>query len=338
MLFKTDRIFYFDELRALAILFVILCHAGQFFPTTLYYLSSPTVLSYISIGRMGVPLFFIISGALLINKDYTLGEFFKKRFSRILIPAAFWYLISFIVFFAFTGYNYDLIITWFHHNDLSWFIYAMIGIYLIIPLFNSFVKEFGTLGAEYFLIIWIILIILFNLNYEVPYLFDNFGIYGGYAMLGYYLANKKFKVYSNAMIMFNLIIFIACLLINLHIAFTYTVVIRYFSIVLVIECSSLFLIFRYISKYAELKPSRMLSKIHNFIKNSFIGTLIYVLSICSYALFFIHLILVKVIASNFTISKFDMIPVMFIIITGLSLAVAVLLSVVPGLNKIAGVY
>ena len=80
MLLKKDRIFYFDEIRAFAILLVLLAHTIKNFPVNVNYLASPTLLSYLTVSRMGVPLFFMLSGALLLGKNYSISSFFKKRF------------------------------------------------------------------------------------------------------------------------------------------------------------------------------------------------------------------------------------------------------------------
>ena len=58
-----------------------------------------TVDFYQSFGRLGVPLFIMLTGALLLSPSKTnedLGTFFKKRFSRIGLPCLFWGVIYFI--------------------------------------------------------------------------------------------------------------------------------------------------------------------------------------------------------------------------------------------------
>ena len=45
---------------------------------------------YDSISRYSVPMFFMISGALLLNKDYQLKDFLKKRLGKIALPFLFW--------------------------------------------------------------------------------------------------------------------------------------------------------------------------------------------------------------------------------------------------------
>ena len=90
-----NRIFYLDQVRALAIILVILCHVLREYtkirPIGSVGWSSTAFL--IDFGVMGVPLFLMISGSLLLNRDYELGDFLKRRFSRILIPFIFWALL-----------------------------------------------------------------------------------------------------------------------------------------------------------------------------------------------------------------------------------------------------
>ena len=152
------RIFYFDEIRALAILFVILCHT-----TTIYHpfnysfspLAIPSILNML--GWVGVPLFFMISGALLLNREYTLKDFFKRRFTRILYPFIFWMIITLSLYYFFLGFGEkELLKVFFGDNRYTWFIWVMMGIYLILPVLNSFIVEYGMKGVRYFLAIWFI--------------------------------------------------------------------------------------------------------------------------------------------------------------------------------------
>ena len=85
---KKKRIFYFDCLRALAILSVILYHivskAGYIvYPDYAVIPSFNWVMTDVlaTCFRCGVDLFLMLSGALLLNKSYKLSEFFKKRFA-----------------------------------------------------------------------------------------------------------------------------------------------------------------------------------------------------------------------------------------------------------------
>ncbi len=342
MVLRKERIFYLDEVRAIAILLVLLAHTIKYFPVNINYLTSPTLLSYLAISRMGVPLFFMLSGALLLNKEYSISQFIKKRFSRVLIPAVFWYIILFLSVAYANAFNFNLINVWIYDAPFPWFVCAIIGIYLLMPVFNSFIKEYGTKGAEYFLLLWIIFIILTNFNltqeYYVTLIFQNFGVFMGYVVLGYYLTNKQFNIYSLPMAIFCAIIFIICVAINIYNALNFTTIVYIESISIIIQCSALVLILRYLSKFASLNPKSALSKLHGFIEKSFIGIIIYTLSICSYTIYLMHEHIINLLLQYYPITTFNLVPAAFLLLAIGSLAVAVILSKIPILNKIVGIH
>lgn len=335
------RIFYLDELRTIAILLVIFCHTCQYFPTTVEFLKSPTMLSYVSIGRLGVPLFFMLSGALLIGKEYTLGSFFKKRFTRILIPAIFWTTILLIVNQIFLGKGYIDLNFMINHAGFPWFVYAILGIYIFIPVLNSFIKEYGDRGAGFFIILWLIYIIANNLNYTnegFNLIFDSFGMYIGYPVLGYYLANKNFKIYSIPMIIISGLILIAFLIINFNLSWTQVHIIQYNSLTLIIATSALFLLLRYISRYCELNRDSRYSKFHYSLMNSWAGKLIYIISVSSYTIYLMQNMVINFFRFNFTIDKFYMVPQTFLMISVLCILIVLILARIPIINRISGVH
>ena len=83
-----NRIFYLDCLRALAIIGVILCHVSAPFVLNLSMINSiewDVALFFNCFRDFSVPLFVMISGALLINKNYGLIDFIKRKFIRIFV-------------------------------------------------------------------------------------------------------------------------------------------------------------------------------------------------------------------------------------------------------------
>ena len=86
-----------DLIRSVAIIGVILLHSAN--DLTIQHMSMleavrwTTVDVYQSLGRMGVPLFLLLTGALLLQPtklDEPLGAFFRKRLARIGLPFLFW--------------------------------------------------------------------------------------------------------------------------------------------------------------------------------------------------------------------------------------------------------
>ena len=81
---------YIEVLRIIAALFVIFNHTGSmgFELYSSYTICSPKywIMLFLSIlCKVAVPLFLMISGALLLNKDLNVKEIWKYRISRIFI-------------------------------------------------------------------------------------------------------------------------------------------------------------------------------------------------------------------------------------------------------------
>ena len=354
---NRERIFYLDQLRALAILLVILCHvlreytkirpAGSF--------GWSCVAIFIDIGVMGVPLFLMISGSLLLNRDYQLGEFIKRRFSRVLIPFIFWGLILPIC--TSLIYHSDLTssIKWFIGADY-WFIWMLIGVYLFLPIINSFIKEYGMKAAEYFLAIWFFTIILNTFGiYPFHYLeLSYFAGFLGFVVLGYYLKNKEFKLNDRYILWIGIILLVTFTIINIHFTLTHFEAglisnksLKYYhyeTIVVVLQSIGCFLVFEYFAKYSSKHSKTIKNSIYSFFKDTFISKIIYLISVCSYGMYLIHYSYINLFRwvekSIFPVytGRSLYFPIIYIIIVTLSFLSIYALSKIPYLKEISGAY
>ncbi|MCW3999054.1 MAG: acyltransferase family protein [Candidatus Bathyarchaeota archaeon] len=158
-----------DLIRTVAIVLVILLHAAIEPNPALSQMSPEGVALwwtsdiYNSIARVCVPLFIMLTGALLLQPSKTnepLGAFFKKRWNRIGIPVLFWAGLYFIWDFLVRGEA--LTPTSFVQGLLAgpyvhfWFIYILIGLYLITPLVRVFVAYASWKVIRYFFLLWIV--------------------------------------------------------------------------------------------------------------------------------------------------------------------------------------
>ena len=157
-----NRIFYYDFLRALAIIAVIMCHIDLFFGSY-----QDGIFKYIfhsmfhGTGLVGVPIFLMLTGALLLNKKYEIYSFLKRRFSRIMPPFIFWVILIMALGAFYFNWDKQHLFDFFVGNgSLTWYIWMLIGIYLFIPVVNSFFREYEFKGIEYFLAIWFLTIVL----------------------------------------------------------------------------------------------------------------------------------------------------------------------------------
>lgn len=202
---KQDRerasLAWVDFMRFLGTFLVVLAHienwgAGPPGARGLYY----------TISRAGVPLFFLISGYLLLSKQEDLPAFFKKRASRIIIPFLVWSIIYDVQnsdAFA-SGVTLEGILKMFirilrgPREGHLWFFYSLIGLYLLTPILRVFVARARNSEILYYIALWFLAMpVIFIVEAFSP-LKNGFEIYytGGYVgyfLLGYLLGGLETK-------------------------------------------------------------------------------------------------------------------------------------------------
>lgn len=328
-----NRIFYYDFLRAFAIIAVIMCHIGFFFGS----LDTLTKIIYHdsihAIGLMGVPIFLMLTGALLLNKKISLPKFFKRRFSRICFPFIFWVVIILASGFLIFNWNLEIALRRFMGEaSILWYFWTLIGIYLFIPIINSFIREYQMKGLEYFLIIWFFTILLktfqlwplfppfeFNFNFELNYFTD----FIGFVILGYYLDNKDFKINS-----INMLI-ISCLTLIISIGLYDYLILNHVYIGPVYQ--NLINVFMAIGIFLFIKQLDKLNILEHM-KDNLIGKLITSLSIYSYGIYFVHFIIYHYFML-FDFHSNKIIPIMILIVLGISWFIIWILSKIPYINR-----
>ena len=161
-----QRLLFADIARVLATLAVIIVHSsGQL---TLQHGEIAeswwvTGVFYNSICRWCVPVFILISGYFLLQpNEETIAQFFRKRFSRVVIPYLVWAII-------YTIYKFDntiFIVGYIPWHDIwlsitqqeiyyhLWFVSMIIGLYLLTPFLRVFTTHASKKQLEYFLIVW----------------------------------------------------------------------------------------------------------------------------------------------------------------------------------------
>ncbi|BBO60090.1 acyltransferase [Mycoavidus sp. B2-EB] len=174
-----------------------------------------------SFSRVCVPLFLMISGTTLLHKVEPVIVFLKKRLLRILPPLIVWSLFY---------------LWWLKRNHVEtgnwlteivsgpvmyhlWFLYAIIGIYALIPLLRRFYQTSTSSERLWVLIIWFLVsslgpaisTVLNTQGYPtlstghmtVVYHLSHFSGYAGFLLLGASLAQKKIH-YSLALTLYGL--------------------------------------------------------------------------------------------------------------------------------------
>lgn len=192
-----------DRLRNLATVMVVAIHVagsvaqGNVEYDTFFWWSGNF---WDSLARPSVPLFVMLSGFLLLGKDYPLGDFLKRRFSRVVIPALFWMVLYSYYNFRAKGSPANVaeairgIVERPVHYHL-WFIYLIIGLYLVYPVLRPWIRGAKEQDYWYFFSAWAVGALLYKILWvffgiSIGVYFELFTNNCGYFVLGYYLGNK----------------------------------------------------------------------------------------------------------------------------------------------------
>ena len=108
--------------------------------------------------RMSVPLFFMISGYLLLGRPVFLGAYFRKRVARVAVPLIVWSAL-YVFWNMHNGFSTSLLngIRFFVNGNITvhlWFLYSLAGLYLFIPVLSWLVDINNPSKALYFTAIW----------------------------------------------------------------------------------------------------------------------------------------------------------------------------------------
>lgn len=210
------KLAYIDLLRSCAMYMVIALHCvtGYIGNTGIFATRTWWLCSVINgIGRMGVPIFFMISGLLALSDSRTLDikTFYKKRFSKILIPFIFWDVVYFLLTCLANNTVPDIVI--FFRELLRtgskyhlWYVYQILALYLLAPFIKKIVDACTKGELLVFLVIVLLQPTLFRFINTVqsavtisPFLALVEG-YVGYFLAGYILGTWTFSRGQKAVI------------------------------------------------------------------------------------------------------------------------------------------
>lgn len=198
-----SRKIYLDILRILACYLVLICHTIEFtyksnvieenwiFSNALYYIS-----------KIAVPIFFMLSGSLILRKDIGYKQILNKIVCRLLIPL---FVVSFLAYFKLNPiFTFENLLNFFRafcNADVLlsyWFIYSLIGMYICTPFLRKMVKNMDKKDFLIFFSIFIIVtgilpIFSYYTNVKITEYFvvPIIGRWIPYYLLGYFMFEKN---------------------------------------------------------------------------------------------------------------------------------------------------
>lgn len=214
---SNKRYLWADVIRVTAIFLVVFVH-------NLFFLPQNTVgtmwmwIPYLY-AQLGVPLFVMVSGALLLGRNDSLISFFQRRIRAVLFPWVFWigvYVFIDLFFYQkhsgawaqWLRYIYEMFFSRF------WFLPMIFGLYLITPILKSLLHEASKTLLIYALSLWYFTFALLPALYKASGIYLSLDSsllrqvmqYSGLYVLGF-LLTKKF--YFPKMLRFWVILFLS---------------------------------------------------------------------------------------------------------------------------------
>ena len=354
MVNKSERIFYFDALRALAILIVILLHINGHLAEIVHY----TIYNIYTLQgfyqtfvtnffRIGVDLFLMLSGALLLGRSESIKTFYTKRIPRLVKPFVFWALVFTIMLFAASYFIpgiagisdlglmgllqlfVDTLLCRAPGSVVYWFFWMMLAVYIVMPFLNKWIRTVDFSKIEYFLIVWIVYnILVYTLLVPMPPAISFVVSPVGFAVLGYYLRYTQRRLFTNIGVIWSLIIIPSIIMV----IYAYTLV--NVDLLFIFERYSLPVTLVAIGVFCLFKNTESINTLPNNFKN-----IISSVALCSYGMYMIHGQMMMVARKIFHLSSnyiFDFL-VLFAVGFLFSWLIIYVLSKIPIVNELIGV-
>ncbi len=109
-----------------------------------------------SFVRACVPLFIIMSSYLQFPLKYGTAEFFRRRAVRVLVPFLLWTIVYALVYGRPVENFKDLIFNFNYAAGHLWYVYMLIGIYLLMPLLSPWAEKVGKKELRFYLGLWLL--------------------------------------------------------------------------------------------------------------------------------------------------------------------------------------
>lgn len=165
---------YIEFLRVLASFFVVYLHTGNYAAWNFNLLpvlsvQFPFQLCFSVLAKIAVPLFFMVSGSLLLGKEESIGVVMKKRVWKYAKLIAVFSLINYIIdncilekkAFSITAFATNLVTG--NVPIAYWFLYVMLALMILLPFLRSIARQMTYNQFKYLVVIALSISFVFKL-------------------------------------------------------------------------------------------------------------------------------------------------------------------------------
>lgn len=263
-----ERNYNYDIMRVLACIMIICMHAPMpnlnangIILSTISYFTAP-----------GLCLFFVISGSLLLPIKTDTTTFLKKRLGKVIMPTLV-FTILYIILNCINGEQQNILRTICsipfsaQGHGVLWFMYTLIGLYLVAPIISKWLDSASKREVELYLLLWVITLCFPILKLFVGINEGNTGVlyyfsgYIGYFILGYYLKKYPESISLKKLIIPDIIAIITPIAFKvMHIEIDFYSMFWYLSIFVALLCTTIYVL---ISKIKIKKRGGIVELISN---------------------------------------------------------------------------
>lgn len=162
MMGSTGREVWLDYMRVMACFMVMVVHSTEPFylggegALVLTATDAFWVAVFEGLVRCCVPLFVIASSYLQFPLHYSAGEFLRRRAVRILVPMALWTVVYALVWGEPVANLKGLLLNFNYAAGHLWFVYMLVGLYLLMPLLSPWAEKVSRKELEVYLGLWLL--------------------------------------------------------------------------------------------------------------------------------------------------------------------------------------
>lgn len=225
---SKKKILYVEILRIFCIVFVIFNHTN--YHGYVYFLSFDTgslpywfYMFFTVFAGISVPVFFMISGMLLLGKSESVGHIWKKRILKYVIILLVFSLIYYLMETVLVGKSCsakDFFLRFYTEGIIIpyWFLYVYISFLILLPFIRKIAKDISETEFVYLMVIYFVFVTLTEiLQYRLsggtvtlnpclnPSIICNMVFF--YPVIGYYLG-VRLKTVTNKMLLISFGLFV----------------------------------------------------------------------------------------------------------------------------------
>ena len=304
------REYSFDLLRVISMFMVIVVHVSNVYSRSYGIISNQSyIISLIfnTISRISVPIFLMISGALLLDREFNKKKYIE-RIKKFLILIIVWDAIYLYWEYIYLGNTYHpvwkLLIE--PYRAHLWFLYTIIILYLLQPIMKWILDKSNLTVKITLLSIWFIFSTLSLISSTIANVFTIFS-YMGFFIIGKYLYEFIKKYITPKHNLLEITIIIICV--------TISIILNYFSSVKYDRFYNLF--FAYRTPFIILASIAFFALIITNYKKENISKTLSILSEVSLGVYLIHGMFLDIVIRNlphYTISSLIGIPLYSVLI------------------------